>query len=174
MAERKIIFVGGIHGVGKGTFCKNLVESFNYRHLTASEILKWDEISDLKNKEVKNIASTQERLISNLNQIVKPNHKYLLDGHFTLLNSKGESEKIDDIIFEKIDPISIILLTNDIETIMYRLKKRDSSVHSYSTLNKMQLMEVRHANHISKKLNIPLFNVNNEDKQIIYNYLDSI
>lgn len=174
MIERKIIFVGGIHGVGKGTFCKNLVENFGYQHLTASEVLKWDEISDLKNKEVKNIASTQERLISNLNQIIKPNHKYLLDGHFTLLNSQGEPEKIEDVTFEEINPISIMLLTCDPETIIYRLNKRDNSAHSYNTLNKMQLMEIEHANHISQKLKIPLFEVENEDKQIIYNYLESI
>ncbi len=48
MKDRKIIFVGGVHAVGKGTICENLSQKFNLEHLSASQVLKWDELSDSK------------------------------------------------------------------------------------------------------------------------------
>nr|WP_299385044.1 ATP-binding protein [Allomuricauda sp.] len=174
MAESKIIFVGGIHGVGKGTFCKKLTENFDLTHLTASEVLKWNEISDLKNKKVSNIHSTQERLINNLNQIIKSDQNYLLDGHFTLLNSDGEPEKIPDSTFEGIMPISIFLLTCEPTTVLSRLNKRDNSSYDLNVVQKMQDMEIQHANHISTKLGIPLFEIKNNNVQSVYSYLDSL
>ena len=174
MPESKIVFVGGIHGVGKGTFCNDISKKFNLEHLTASEGLKWNEISDLKNKKVKDISSTQERLINNLAIIVKPNQNYLLDGHFTLLNSNGIPQKIEDETFVGINPISIILLTCKARTILSRLTNRDDSKYDLRTIQKMKEMEVEHANHISKKLNIPLFEIKDNDSQLVYNYLKNL
>lgn len=174
MPESKIVFVGGIHGVGKGTFCNDISKKFNLEHLTASEVLKWNEISDLKNKKVKDISSTQERLINNLAIIVKPNQNYLLDGHFTLLNSNGIPQKIEDETFVGINPISIILLTCKARTILSRLTNRDDSKYDLRTIQKMKEMEVEHANHISKKLNIPLFEIKDNDSQLVYNYLKNL
>lgn len=174
MPESKIIFVGGIHGVGKGTFCKKLTEEFGLKHLTASEVLRWNVISDQKNKKVKNIGSTQERLIQNLTQILKPGQDYLLDGHFTLLNSNGIPQKIEDKTFVSINPISIFLLTCEAKTILSRLTKRDESTYDLSTIQRMQEMEIEHANFISSKLRIPLFEINSNNSQLAYNYLNNL
>ncbi|WP_271765966.1 ATP-binding protein [Aquimarina algiphila] len=174
MINRQIIFVGGIHGVGKGTVCKELSQKFNFEHLSASQVLKWNEISDLRNKKVQNFATTQERLLTNLNQIIQPNKKYLLDGHFTLLNSNGEPEKIDDSTFVGIQPESIILLTMQPSIIFERLKQRDNSTYKLNVLKKMQKMEFEHANHISKKLNIPLFTLINGDTSSVLEYLNKL
>lgn len=174
MNERKIIFVGGIHAVGKGTVCKELAEKFNFEHLSASQVLKWDEISDSKNKKVQNFTTTQDRLLTNLNRIVKPNEKYLLDGHFTLLNSNGEPEKIDEATFIGIQPKSIILLTCETKIIFERLKQRDDSIYKLSVLEKMQQMEVEHANYISKKLEIPLFTVIDGNTSSVIEYLKKL
>ena len=37
---KNIIFIGGIHGVGKGTLCEKVCNDLNIRHLSASEVLK--------------------------------------------------------------------------------------------------------------------------------------
>lgn len=37
--KSNIIFVGGIHGVGKGYICSELTKSYNIRHLVSSEVL---------------------------------------------------------------------------------------------------------------------------------------
>ena len=66
-----IIFIGGIHGVGKGTICKEISLKTGLIHITASQILKWEDISNLDNKRVENIASTQERLMIGLKNLIK-------------------------------------------------------------------------------------------------------
>ncbi|MFT7900678.1 ATP-binding protein [Tenacibaculum ascidiaceicola] len=171
MNKRKIIFIGGIHAVGKGTFCKELAHKLNFEHLSASQVLKWDELSDVKNKKVENFTTTQDRLLTNLNKIIKTNKKYLLDGHFTLLNSNGEPEKIDESTFIGIQPESIIILTCEPKIIFERLKQRDNSIYKLNVLKRMQQMEVDHANYISKKLNIPLFTVIDGNTSSIFEYL---
>ncbi|WP_303316648.1 ATP-binding protein [Flavivirga abyssicola] len=171
MNNGKIIFVGGIHAVGKGTICKELVQKFNFEHLSASQVLKWNEISDSKNKKVQNFTTTQNRLLNNLNRIIEPNKQYLLDGHFTLLNSNDEPEKIDESTFFGIQPESIIILTCEPKIIFERLKQRDNSIYKLSVLKKMQKMEVEHANYISKKLDIPLITVIDGDTSSIFEYL---
>ena len=47
-----IIFIGGVHGVGKGTICQKIKEKLDFTHLSASEVLKWD---DFKNEKGDNI-----------------------------------------------------------------------------------------------------------------------
>ena len=173
MNDRKIIFVGGIHAVGKGTVCKELSEKFNFEHLSSSQVLKWNEISDSKNKKVQNFNTTQNRLLTNLNKIIEPNKKYLLDGHFTLLNSNGEPEKIDESTFIGIQPESIILMTCEPKVIFERLKQRDDSIYKLGVLEKMQQMEIEHANYISKKLNVPLITVINGNTSSIFEHLQN-
>ena len=174
MKDRKIIFVGGVHAVGKGTVCKNLSQKLNLEHLSASQVLKWDELSDSKNKKVQNFSTTQERLLTNLNRIIELDKKYLLDGHFTLLNSNGEPEKIDESTFAGIKPQSIILLTCEPKIIFERLKQRDNTKYNISILRKMQVMEIEHANYISKILDIPLFTVIDGDTSPILEYLEKL
>lgn len=68
---KNIIFIGGIHGVGKGTLCEKVCNKLNIKHLSASEVLKWEEISEKENKLVKDFTLTQNRLITNLKYIVR-------------------------------------------------------------------------------------------------------
>lgn len=171
MNKGKIIFVGGVHAVGKGTVCKELAQKFNFIHLSASQVLKWNEISDSKNKKVQNFTTTQDRLLINLNKIIEPNKKYLLDGHFTLLNSNGEPVKIDESTFIGIRPEFIVVLTCEPNIIFERLRQRDDSIYNLSVLEKMQKMEVEHANYISRKLMIPLFTVIDGNTSSLFEYI---
>lgn len=148
-----IIFIGGIHGVGKGTLCKNVASALNMVHLTASEVLKWSDFTeDPSNKCVKDIHSTQDRLIENLNRIVQPNQIYLLDGHFCLQNNEGIIEKVPDDIFMGINPLKIVLVTETPEEISKRLFQRDGKEYDVQLLKKMQDIEKEHALHISQIL----------------------
>lgn len=174
MTNKEIIFVGGIHAVGKGTVCEKITKKFDFEHLSASQVLKWNEISDLKNKKVQDFGTTQDRLLNNLKKIIEPNKSYLLDGHFTLLNSNGDPEKIDESTFVGIKPKSIILLTCEPKVIFERLKKRDNSTYKLNVLEKMQAMEIEHAKYISGKLDIPLFTVIDGDTTSIFEYLEKL
>ncbi len=158
---RNTIFVGGIHGVGKGTICKEIASITNLIHITASQILKWEEISDSDNKLVKNITSTQSRLIIGLQNLIKKDKKYLLDGHFCLLNSDGTPCRIDEDTFDQINPKAIAIVIDNVEKISRRLEARDGKVYDIKTLNEFQQMEIEYSKYLSNKYSIPHIEIKN-------------
>lgn len=159
--NKNVIFVGGIHGVGKGTICKEITAKTELIHLTASQILKWEEISDSDNKLVKNITSTQNRLMIGLKKIIKKDKKYLLDGHFCLLNSKGIPHRIDENTFDQINPKGIVIVIDNVEKIAKRLETRDNKVYDVELLNQLQQMEIEYARYLSDKFLIPYIEIKN-------------
>jgi adenylate kinase len=166
-----LYFIGGIHGVGKGTICKKISSDFNLNHLSASEVLKWEEISPLENKKVNDFKLSQNRLISNLNLITEPHKSYLLDGHFCLLNSKNEPEKINKETFIELNPKAFIIVIDKIELIKSRLEKRDNKSYDIEILRKFQDLELDYSIYLSKELNIPMIKVINGDIQNLLNFL---
>ncbi len=164
-----IIFIGGIHGVGKGTICKEIASITDIIHITASEILKWNEISSSENKLVNNISSTQERLTNGLKNLIQKEKKYLLDGHFCVLNSNGIPCRIDEETFDNINPKIISIVIDDIEKIVDRLEKRDNKKYDINILNKLQEMEIEYAKYLSKKNSIPYVEIKNSDYKSLLN-----
>lgn len=155
--DNKIAFIGGIHGVGKSTICRQICNELNLEYLSASELLKWKDINeDAKNKKVKDIPDTQNRLILGLTNTVKKDKNYLLDGHYCLLNSDNEVVNIPLDTFEKINPISLNLILGDITEIKKRLETRDNKPYDYSLLERLQNEELTYAKHLSKKMGITL------------------
>lgn len=158
-----IIFVGGIHGVGKGTICNRICEVTDFVHLSASEILKWNEISQPGNKNVANIQSTQDSLLEGLKKTLQKNKSYLLDGHFCLFNSEGKVEKVPLEIFERISPKLIAVVTTDVQLIKERLERRDNKSYGFEILKLMQNMEKKYAKEIAFSLDTPFFEIKDGD-----------
>lgn len=156
---KNIIFIGGIHGVGKGTICKKIVSKTDLIHITASEILKWNDISLSSNKFVNNIISTQERLINGLKNFIEKDKEYLLDGHFCLLNSNGIPSRIDEETFDHINPKVIVIVIDVIEEIAKRLAVRDGKIYDTKVLNQLQQMEIEYAKYLSDKYSIPYIEI---------------
>ena len=153
----KIAFIGGIHGVGKSTICRKICEKIELEYLSASNLLKWNDINnDAQNKKVKNIPATQDRLIIGLANTIKKNKSYLLDGHYCLLNSANEIVKIPLDTFKKINPISLNLILGNISEIKNRLEKRDSIQYDEELLNRMQKNELKYAKYLSKAMGVTL------------------
>ena len=155
----KLVFIGGIHGVGKGTICNKVCEQTDFVHISASEILRWNEISRPDNKKVENIQNTQDRLIAGLDRLLKKNENYLLDGHFCLFNSEGQVEKVPIETFEKIAPKLIAIVTTRIDIIKGRLEKRDNKGYDFDLLKDMQTSEKEYAQQISSKLDVPFVEI---------------
>ena len=62
---RKILFVGGIHGVGKSTLCDSICERMNVAHHSASELIsKFVKVSHSANKRVTDVGKNQDVLIA--------------------------------------------------------------------------------------------------------------
>lgn len=160
---RNIAFIGGIHGVGKSTICYKICEATSFHYLSASELIKWREINkDSKNKKVKNIPTTQDRLILGLNKTIVKDKNYLLDGHFCLLNSNDQITRVPFQTFLEIKPFSLSLILGDIADIKNRLETRDSRSYHYGLLEMMQDEELAYAKELSEALAIPL-NIGHEN-----------
>lgn len=167
-----VIFIGGIHGSGKGTLCTQISHEIGLPHFTASELLKWNEVSpDVKNKTVIDIPDTQNRLINGLKEIKKKHQSFLLDGHFCLFNKNGIVEKIELEIFKNINPNFIVFVFSSPEVIQKRLKTRDGKIYSISLLQEMQMVEESYAKEIAFSLEIPYFHLTHENLPDLINLI---
>ncbi|PSL01228.1 ATP-binding protein [Cecembia rubra] len=160
---KNIIFIGGIHGVGKGTLCRKVCNDLNLRHLSASEVLKWEEISEKENKLVKDFTLTQNRLITNLQQIVTENERYVLDGHYCLLNKDNVPEKIDFDTFRALNPFAFIIVVDDVQEIKKRLENRDNREYDFDLLLKFQELELEYSIELAEQLNKPHLTLKSEE-----------
>lgn len=171
---KNIIFIGGVHGVGKGNICQNIKLNLNIIHLTASEVLNWKDISDIENKFVQDINKTQDLLIVNLKRIVERNKKYLLDGHYCLLNKNRESERIPFKTFEELNLSKLIFVFEEPRIIKQRLEQRDGKIYDLEQIVYFQNMEMNYADEISQILNLPLIKIqsSNYNQETLIKFID--
>ncbi len=69
MKQKDIVFVGGIHGVGKSTLCSKFNNLLGISHYSASDLIK------KKNRELVNTSKT--RMFNILCQVIKYPTPYL-------------------------------------------------------------------------------------------------
>lgn len=169
--NNNIAFIGGIHGVGKSTACKSICDVTGLIHLTASTVLKWNEIKQGAEKIVADINATQNRLIEGLKAVTGNDEKYLLDGHYCLLNKMGKVQPVPIETFIQIAPYLLSLLIEDASIIQSRLENRDKKPYGINLLNEMQDHEISHAQIIAKTLDIELIIARSGDTSQIINSL---
>lgn len=155
-----IIFVAGIHGVGKSYLCKAYSENENAIHSSASQLIK----QQLKienwgvNKYVSEIERNQMALLEALEGF-KGNELLLLDGHFVLLKSANEFQDIPEDVFLKANFSGCLLIETDLATVTERLMNRDG-ISSEVDLEQFILKERARAEYICNKTGIPLIRLN--------------
>ncbi|OUL60980.1 ATP-binding protein [Flavobacterium sp. AJR] len=155
--KANIVFIGGIHGVGKSTICQQICNEVKLQYLSASELIKWKDINtDFQNKKVRNIPETQDSLIIGLNNSIQKDKSYILDGHYCLFNSANEIVNVPLDTFKLINPISLNIILGDIIEIKNRLEKRDNRPYDKELLNRMQENELNYARYLSKTLEVTL------------------
>lgn len=155
--QGNIAFIGGIHGVGKSTICRQICDEVKLDYLSASKLIKWKAINeDIQNKKVRNITATQERLILGLVNSIKYDKFYILDGHYCLLNRENKIVNIPLDTFKLINPFSLNIVLGDIIEIKNRLEKRDNRPYDQELLTRMQENELNYAIYLSKTLGITL------------------
>lgn len=158
---KNIVFVGGIHGVGKSHFAEKIKAHIPaIELLSSSNVLRW---VDPTQKEVEDVSANQDRLIYNLRKIVDVDKPYLLDGHFCLKNTSGQIENIPLDTFRAIDPKFFILLEEDIEIVCKRLNKRDRKTYDSEFLARLASSEYDWAAEVAKELGVPLYVIRASD-----------
>lgn len=152
-----MIFISGVHGVGKSYFCNLVKEATDIECFSASTLIKERKKQGFSNdKLVADIDENQLHLLAAVNDLRNSFGEFLLDGHFCLLNTKGMITRIPLDTFTTLKPEAIILLTEDPEIIAKRRQERDGVEHKASDIKVFQDEEVKYAKEISDLLNIPL------------------
>lgn len=161
MKKKKIIFIGGVYGVGKSTFISSVKKKCPFvEGLSCSTILNW---KNPANKEVENVEDNQNRLLQNLPYFIDLDKSYLLDGHFCLLTTKETIERVPLEVFETINPDIILLLEASADTLRKRLIARDSKEYSLSFINDFLQEEKAYAYEVANVLDIP-FKICSQDE----------
>lgn len=156
-----IFFVGGIHGVGKSYFCERITNKTGLQAYSASKL-----IAELKNEKFKSdkliadIGGNQNYLLDAVNRI--PEKEFILDGHFCLLNSSGEVERIPLDTFKQLPIKAIMVVYDDVSKIVARLNARDGIKHNEATFEKFQNEELSYAKEIAELLCVPFTGINCE------------
>ncbi|WP_417538200.1 ATP-binding protein [Marinomonas sp.] len=129
---KKIVFIAGIHGVGKTTFCQKIQEDVAIKHYSCSTLIKENSDYIETSKTIDKAERNQLILIESLNQI--SDEKLLLDGHFCLIDKNNSVLRLDDSVFESLNLSAIVVLSCDARTIHSRLQERDGTTFSIGKL----------------------------------------
>lgn len=153
-----VIFVAGIHAVGKSTACKVVSGKFGIPHFTASQIIHDEKSSAVlaNSKLVVDVADNQRLLIQGVARLIKSGH-FVLDGHFTMRRkSDGNVEAIPVDVFRELRVESIVLFTDHAEEISKRMHARDGVLHPVEMFQSHQDAEIAHAKHVADTLGLPI------------------
>ena len=152
-----MVFISGVHGVGKSYFCKELRKQCEINYFSASELIELGKkVFFSKDKKVSNIDDNQKYLISAVDELRKQNKEFVLDGHFCLLNQHGEITKITENVFYELQPDLVVLLTEKSQIIHDRRLERDGIEQSIDEIEQFQQAEIIYAMEISEKYQIPI------------------
>ncbi len=154
-----MFFLGGVHGVGKTSMCKEISEEFGLKVISASEIIRAERTNPSPDSRtaVSNVDGNQGLLIRGVQRFVTgaPGN-YLLDGHFALRTLTGEIEKIDASVFQSLGVKGLVCLVDDPDAIARRLAARDSEGHDVDAIAKLQAAELASAESVSRTIGLGL------------------
>lgn len=152
-----MIFVSGIHGVGKTYFCNMIKEKLGIRNFSASQLIAEKRKRNFSvDKCVSDIDDNQLLLLNAINELRQADEEFILDGHFCLLTEEGVITRIPMETYTLLKPDIMILLLENSKTIAERRFQRDGIRQDECTIIDFQEAEKVYATEIAKQLNIPL------------------
>jgi adenylate kinase len=154
---RVLIFIGGVHGVGKSTFCRKVKESLGLETYSASTLIaESKKVEFPSDKLIPDIDENQLYLLAAI-ELLRLRHKtFLLDGHFCLNDAEGRVARIPKETFEALAPRAIILLTEATDVLSDRRRERDGVECSEVAIQGFQNEETAYATEVAEALQIPL------------------
>ncbi len=152
---KKIIFVGGIHGVGKTTICRKISEVLSLKHYSASELISYIKSENIsRDKKVSNVKENQDILLESVDKYLDKEENYLLDGHFCLLNADGDITRVPYNTFNSLGIKAIIILVDEESQILKRLNNRDEKHYLLSIIKELQEREINYAHEVAKRIGV--------------------
>lgn len=153
-----VIFLAGVHGVGKGYLGMPVAKALGISHFTASQLIREEKGQATwgTDKKVADIDDNQLALIRAVAQKRITDGDILLDGHFVLRNSKGTLTPLEQSVFAELKLSGVILLTEDTNIIVGRLALRDGTTTNLDEISELADAESAHAHAVCQALGLPL------------------
>ncbi len=153
----ELIFISGVHGVGKTFFCNKIKTDLGIDCYSSSSLIAEKKKQGFSSdKRVDGINENQLFLLQAVKELRDEGKEFLLDGHFCLLNVEGKITRIPADTFSALAPNSIVLLTEDPVIISKRRQERDNISCSVASIKVFQEEEIKYANEISDLFKIPI------------------
>lgn len=153
-----IVFVGGIHGVGKTYLGAPAAQHLGIRHATASQLIREERGLQTwgTDKRVAGIDENQAALVSATARLRAEGQRLLLDGHFVLRETSGSLTMVDVQVFRDLQIGAALLLATELDVVLNRLRERGDHSWSESELRTLADYEEAHARRVSEELRLPL------------------
>jgi adenylate kinase len=168
--NKGVLFVAGIHGVGKGYLVNELLGIFSCQSFSASSLIKEEKKAEVDlGKVVVDPRENQDYLLIALNKL-EGGRDIFLDGHFCLF-SENEIYEVPLATFEGMNLKAIVLVIEEPEVIFSRLNQRDGNSKSILELNALQEAEINRAEFIAGELGAPMITVKSGDTLEVAEFL---
>lgn len=152
----KILFLAGIHGVGKSTLAEFLSHETGMEHFSSSELIKAHKKAPIDfERTVIDPEDNQSFLLNALDRVLSEHESIILDGHFTLWENDNVYS-VPTSLFEAMPIAGIILLEEEPSEICSRLAIRDSRQWHVDDIDLKQKEEIKRAQEVSQHLKVPL------------------
>lgn len=157
----RVIFIAGVHGVGKTTLCSGISDSQGFIHKSASQLIREAKASAIarNGKAVADIPGNQQLLIDAVSLITQSGKTLLLDGHLALLNSARRAEALPTKVFADLGIDGVVMIHDNPTSIVARIKQRDGGGIGLDEIKALQAVENSRAKIVTDELGLPLFRV---------------
>jgi adenylate kinase len=152
-----VIFLAGVHGVGKGFLGAPVANALGISHFTASQLIREEKGQATwgTDKKTSDLDDNQLALIRAVGQRRLTHPHILLDGHFVLRNAQGILTPLATSVFKELHPTGVILLTEDESIIASRLALRDKGTPDIQAISELAAAELTHAQAVCTELKLP-------------------
>jgi adenylate kinase len=156
-----VIFLAGVHGVGKGFLGTPVANSMGITHLTASQLIREEKGQSTWgiDKKTSDLDNNQLALIRAVGQRRLTHPHILLDGHFVLRDAQGVLTPLAISVFKELRLSGVILLTEAERVIASRLALRDKVMPDVQAISELAAAELTHAQAVCTELKLRLVKI---------------
>lgn len=168
----QILFVAGVHGVGKTTACAEVAARLYGEHYTASGLIKSAKASAIATtgKLVADVDGNQELLISSFKEKVirAKGQIILLDGHSALRDASNAIQRLPVSVFRSLGVTKIVCFSDSPEAIAARMQARDNAETKAAEIAELQEAELAQASSVAEQLGVPFSRLQAFDVEGLY------
>ncbi|MBC7705458.1 MAG: AAA family ATPase [Rhodoferax sp.] len=173
-----VVFVGGVHGVGKSTCCAQVAQLAACLHVTASEIIRRERSEAIASagKLVADVDGNQRLLISGFHtfRVQAGTTSILFDGHFAMRDGLGEIRAVSVDVFRSLGIDRVVCLVDEPSAIATRIQQRDGSALAEREIAELQDAELRHARLVAAALAVPFTLLQGGDVELLRRHVPPV